>query len=119
VAAQTKKIKKEAGRPQLILEKTDDILAGVAQLDDGPFTVGFAAETDNLEEYAQRKLQNKALDMIAANWVGRPDGGFDHDENALTVFWPNGQRLLPMAPKRVVAKQLIALIGERFHANKR
>ena len=119
VAVQTKKIKKEAGRSQLILEKTDDILADVAQLDDGPFTVGFAAETDNLEEYAQCKLQDKALDMIAANWVGRPDGGFDGDENALTVFWPNGKRLLPMAPKRVVAKQLIELIGERFHANKR
>lgn len=119
VAAQTKKIKKEAGRSRLILEKTDDILAAVAQLDDGPFTVGFAAETDNMEEYAQRKLEVKALDMIAANWVGRPDGGFDHDENALAVFWPNGQRLLPMAPKRVVAMQLIELIEERFHANKR
>jgi len=118
VAVPTKKIKKEVGRPQLILEETDDILASVAQLDDGPFTVGFAAETDNLEEYAQRKLQDKAVDVIAANWVGRPDGGFDRDENALAVFWPNGQRLLPMAPKRVVAKQLIELIGKRFYANK-
>ena len=119
VAVKQKKMKKEAGRRQLILEKTDDILAAVAQLDDGPFTVGFAAETDNLEEYAQHKLQVKALDMIAANWVGRPGGGFDLDENSLTVFWPNGQKLLPMAPKKVVAKQLIELIAKRFHDNKR
>jgi phosphopantothenoylcysteine decarboxylase / phosphopantothenate---cysteine ligase len=117
-AVQTKKIKKGAVRPQITLERTDDILAAVAQLDDGPFTVGFAAETDNLEQYAQRKLQDKALGMIAANWVGRSDGGFDRDENALTVFWRNGQRQLPMARKRVVAKQLIELIGERFYANK-
>jgi phosphopantothenoylcysteine decarboxylase/phosphopantothenate--cysteine ligase len=65
------KIKKQAEQTTLTLQKTRDILAEVAQLDNRPFTVGFAAETHDLEAYAQDKLAQKKLDMIAANWVGQ------------------------------------------------
>jgi phosphopantothenoylcysteine decarboxylase/phosphopantothenate--cysteine ligase len=61
------------------------IVASVANLPNKPFTVGFAAETHNLEHYALDKLQRKNLDMIAANWVGKAEGGFDSNHNALQV----------------------------------
>ncbi len=53
----------------------------VANLKPKPFTVGFAAETDHLETYAKEKLRSKNLDMIAANWVGKAEGGFETDDN--------------------------------------
>ncbi|QSA96570.1 bifunctional phosphopantothenoylcysteine decarboxylase/phosphopantothenate--cysteine ligase CoaBC [Methylococcus sp. EFPC2] len=110
------KIKKTAASLNLELTRTEDILAAVAGLSPRPFTVGFAAETDRLEDYARGKLAAKNLDMIAANWVGRPQGGFDRDENSLHVFWPDGERELPLADKSRIAIQLIELIAERFHA---
>jgi len=108
------KIKKQADETTIILHKTRDILADVAALADRPFTVGFAAETHELENYAQTKLMQKNLDMIAANWVGRGQGGFDSEQNALQVFWPDGRKTLPMTDKYHLAKQLIHLISERL-----
>jgi len=108
------KIKKRAEQTTLTLQKTRDILAEVAQLANRPFTVGFAAETHDLEQYAQDKLTRKNLDMIAANWVGRDLGGFDSDQNALLVFWKNGQKSLAMTDKNQLAEQLISLIAERM-----
>ncbi|TAN69355.1 MAG: bifunctional phosphopantothenoylcysteine decarboxylase/phosphopantothenate--cysteine ligase CoaBC [Methylobacter sp.] len=110
----TQKIKKQAGQTTLTLQKTKDILADVAQLTKRPFTVGFAAETHDLEQYAQDKLTRKNLDMIAANWVGRDLGGFDSEQNALQVFWKNGQKTLAMTDKNHLAEQLINLIAERM-----
>lgn len=110
------KIKKQASEISLALEKTQDILAAVAALPVRPFTVGFAAETDNLEQYARDKLQQKNLDMIAANWVGREQGGFDRDLNELHVYWANGAQTLRMMPKTILATHLIKLIAERFNA---
>lgn len=110
----TEKIKKFEGRMTLELDKTRDILAAVAALKPRPFTVGFAAETHNLEAYALGKLQQKKLDMIAANWVGSGAGGFDSDQNALQVFWPNGQQTLAMADKTLIAEQLLELIAQQF-----
>lgn len=110
------KIKKKADELTLVLHKTPDILAAVAALPNKPFTVGFAAETDDLEAYARAKLTGKSLDMVAANWVGREQGGFERDENALEVFWQGGQRCLPMATKSALAVELIQLISERYHA---
>jgi phosphopantothenoylcysteine decarboxylase/phosphopantothenate--cysteine ligase len=132
------KIKKQAEQTTLTLQKTKDILADVAQLADRPFTVGFAAETHDLEQYARDKLVRKKLDMIAANWVGQIPptppfskggdssepptspplekgdlGGFDSDQNALQVFWKNGQKNLAMTDKNHLAGQLISLIAER------
>lgn len=107
------KIKKNQARTTLALEKTDDILAAVALLDRRPFTVGFAAETEDLERYARAKLAEKKLDMIAANRVGGEEGGFDSDNNELAVFWRDGEKLLPMAAKADIAATLIDLIAEQ------
>ena len=112
---QPEKIKKQAEQTTLILQKTKDILADVAKLDKRPYTVGFAAETHDLKAYARDKLARKKLDMIAANWVGRELGGFDSDQNALHVFWENGEKTLPMIDKTRLAEQLISLIAERFN----
>jgi phosphopantothenoylcysteine decarboxylase/phosphopantothenate--cysteine ligase len=112
---EAQKIKKHAAQTTIILQKTKDILAAVAGLDTPPFTVGFAAETDNLEAYAKNKLKEKNLDMIAANWVGREQGGFDSEQNALQVFWQTGQKTLAMMDKTELAEQLILLCAERFN----
>ena len=112
---QPEKIKKQEEQATLILHKTRDILAEVAKLDKRPFTVGFAAETHDLEAYARDKLTRKKLDMIAANWVGRETGGFDSDQNALHVFWANGEKTLAMMDKAQLAEQLLRLIAERLN----
>ncbi|NOT11742.1 MAG: bifunctional phosphopantothenoylcysteine decarboxylase/phosphopantothenate--cysteine ligase CoaBC [Methylococcaceae bacterium] len=109
---QHEKIKKSADLTTLTLTKTKDILAAVASLDKRPYTVGFAAETHELELYAKNKLSQKNLDMIAANWVGHDEGGFDSEQNALQVFWKTGQKTLEMANKNQIAMQLIDLIAD-------
>jgi phosphopantothenoylcysteine decarboxylase/phosphopantothenate--cysteine ligase len=109
----TGKMKKTAGDLSLDLVKNPDILASVARLHAGPFTVGFAAETENLAAYAREKLENKKLNMIVANLVGK-DRGFEVDENAVEVYWRDGQASFPLADKRQLAQDLVALIGERY-----
>lgn len=113
---QAEKIKKQAGQTTLLMDKTKDILAAVASLEQRPFTVGFAAETHDLEAYARDKLARKKLDMIAANWVGREQGGFESDQNALQVFWENGSQVLAMMGKPQLASQLLSLIAQRYGA---
>ena len=115
-ATHPEKIKKQGDETTLVLHKTRDILANVASLPKRPFTVGFAAETTDLEAYALDKLARKNLDMIAANWVGREQGGFDSEQNALEVFWKDGKKILGMADKGLLAAQLIELIAERLKA---
>jgi phosphopantothenoylcysteine decarboxylase/phosphopantothenate--cysteine ligase len=110
------KIKKGEGGYDLHLEPTQDIVAAVAALRRHPFIVGFAAETEDLEKNARKKLEAKGLDMVAANWVGRHDQGFDSDNNALTVIWRGGGMELPLASKFCLAHQLIDIIAERYHA---
>ncbi len=100
---------------QLTLVKNRDILAEVAARLEPPFTVGFAAETENMDQYAAQKRQRKQIDMIAANKVGVPGSGFDADENALTLFWEGGKRSLPRTTKQQLARELIAEIAERMH----
>jgi len=112
------KIKKHDEALSIQLNRTRDILAAVAGLPNRPFTVGFAAETCQLESHAREKLESKGLDMIAANWVGQSEGGFDRDENALWVCWPGGEKSLPMASKQNIAVELIELISERYGAQK-
>ncbi len=109
------KIKKgKEAQMQLTLTKNRDILAEVAALEQPPFTVGFAAETGQLREYAQQKRQRKQVDMIAANRVGQ-GVGFDVDENALTLFWEGGEQVLPQTTKQQLARQLIEIIAERMN----
>lgn len=113
------KIKKQAEQTSLVLHKTKDILSDVALLSNAPFTVGFAAETNDLEAYAQEKLRKKNLDMIAANWVGQEQGGFDSEQNALEVFWDKGHSSLAMTDKNLLAEQLINLIATKFNEKNR
>lgn len=108
------KIKKSTEEVHLTLVKNPDIVAAVAGHDKRPFTVGFAAETRDVVEYATAKLTNKNLDMIATNDVSGPNVGFNSDNNALTVIWPGGHKVLPLASKRQIAKQLIELIAIRY-----
>jgi len=115
------KIKRADSAMTLELVPNPDILASVAGRDSAPFTVGFAAETSDLEQQALRKLERKGIDMIAANRVGLADSGeavgFDSDSNALDVFWSGGRQQLPQAPKSRLARELITLIAENYHVD--
>jgi phosphopantothenoylcysteine decarboxylase / phosphopantothenate---cysteine ligase len=113
----TQKIKKGQTQTEvtLTLVRNPDILAAVAATQK-VFTVGFAAETEHLLEYARQKLINKKINMIAANWVG-VDQGFERDDNALVVLWSDGELQLPHAPKTTLAQQLIRVIAERYRLN--
>ena len=113
---QQNKIKKTESAMQLGLVRSPDTLAAVAKLVDGPFTVGFAAETEQVREYALGKLENKKLDMIVANKVG-PDCGFDTEDNTVDVFWRGGEQSFPMIAKNELAGHLIQLIAERYVAS--
>jgi len=111
------KIKKSEEVMTLELARCPDILASVAALDAAPFTVGFAAETENVIDYARGKLEKKNLDMIVANRVGR-DCGFDRDNNAATVLWAGGEQVYPTSSKTDLARQLIELTAEHFFASR-
>ena len=108
------KIKKAADALEIRLVRNPDILAEVAALPSPPFTLGFAAETNDVEQYARGKLKDKRLDMIAANRVGGASGGFERNENALLVLWNGGQRALPMMSKVELARELAVLLAERY-----
>ena len=111
------KIKKTDAAMTLTLVRNPDILAEVAALPKPPFTVGFAAETDDLEGHARDKLEAKQLSMIAANRVGDGPGGFESDKNALICLWSDGgRRELPMMSKPALATALADLIAERYAA---
>ncbi|ACA88812.1 bifunctional phosphopantothenoylcysteine decarboxylase/phosphopantothenate--cysteine ligase CoaBC [Shewanella woodyi] len=108
------KIKKSAQDMQLALVRNPDILATVASHKPRPFTVGFAAETKDVEHYAKDKLIRKKLDMIAANDVSNPAQGFNTEQNALKVIWANGQQDLPTTDKQILAGQLLTLIADQL-----
>jgi phosphopantothenoylcysteine decarboxylase/phosphopantothenate--cysteine ligase len=112
-SAQQNKIKKTKAELSIELTRTPDILASVAKLEDGPFTVGFAAETEKLQEYARSKLEQKNLDMIIANQVGK-NRGFDSDDNTVEVFWASGEQSFPTMAKTELAVALTTLIAERY-----
>jgi phosphopantothenoylcysteine decarboxylase/phosphopantothenate--cysteine ligase len=112
------KIKKQAGMETLTLElvRTPDILADVAVHASRPrLVVGFAAETDHVEQYARDKLERKRLDLIAANRVGVSGSGFESDDNALVVYGRDGfERALGPAPKTHLADNLLDIISARL-----
>ncbi len=111
-SAELQKIKKGQEEMTLTLVRNPDIVAAVAAAENGPFTVGFAAETQDVLTYARDKLERKGLDMIVANDVSDSDIGFNSDNNAVTVLWPGGQRDLPLSGKGAIARQVVALIAE-------
>lgn len=117
VAAKTQKIKKKDAELRLDLVKAPDTLASVAMLENGPFTVGFAAETERLREHALAKLEGKRIDLIVANQVGQ-GRGFDCEQNAAEVYWKNGERSFPLMGKDDLAGELVELIAERFEQSR-
>lgn len=111
------KIKKTSDNLDMTLDliRAPDVLATVGRSASPPFLVGFAAETEHVERNALVKLANKNLDMIAANKVG--DGlGFDKDDNALTLYWQGGKLELTLTSKIALARQLVDVIAQRYHA---
>jgi phosphopantothenoylcysteine decarboxylase/phosphopantothenate--cysteine ligase len=118
--AASNKIKKTAGQDtlNLTLVRTRDILADIAAHPQRPpLVVGFAAETDHVESYARGKLENKRLDLIAANRVGVSGSGFESDDNTLAVYAADGaSHVLGPAPKTALADQLLELIAARLPA---
>ncbi len=115
LSAADQKIKKTSDRMDLNMERTVDVLATVAARPDRPFVVGFAAETESVEQHARGKLLKKNLDMIAANEVGH-DKAFDCEDNQLIVLWRTGRRELGRASKLALARELVGLVAESFAA---
>ncbi|MCO4812926.1 MAG: bifunctional phosphopantothenoylcysteine decarboxylase/phosphopantothenate--cysteine ligase CoaBC [Gammaproteobacteria bacterium] len=109
------KIKKNEESMSIDLVRCPDVLASVAALAAGPFTVGFAAETEKVDDYARSKLENKSLNMIIANRVGS-DCGFDTDDNSVNVIWTDGEQRFPEARKSELARDLVELIARHFYA---
>lgn len=116
IAAQ--KLKKDPGSDDgmtLRMVRNPDILASLAGRVDRPFSVGFAAETENLLEYAARKLQSKNLDLIVANDVANPAIGFNSEDNAVSVIDRElAVSRFSLSNKGHIARQLIAFIAERY-----
>ncbi|MFB1014234.1 MAG: phosphopantothenoylcysteine decarboxylase, partial [Alteromonadaceae bacterium] len=112
------KIKKSNDTLQLNLIKNPDIVADIAAMAKKPFTVGFAAETQDVSQYALQKLQKKGLDMIAANDVAKSGQGFNSDNNALTIFSQQDGQVnkieIALASKQVVANQLVSIIADNL-----
>lgn len=111
-----RKIKKRDGEMKLELLRNPDILAEVADAAPRPFVVGFAAETNDVEDNARLKLDAKSLDLIAANKVGA-DCGFDREDNALVALWKGGRRDLGSGAKEELAESLLELVVERMRAS--
>ncbi|MDN3716172.1 phosphopantothenoylcysteine decarboxylase [Vibrio breoganii] len=109
------KMKKVDGSDELVVRmvKNPDIIAGVASLTQNrPFTVGFAAETQDVEKYAMDKLSRKKLDLICANDVSQAGIGFNSNDNALNLYWPNGHKNFPLASKQALAQSILEQINE-------
>ncbi len=107
----TSKIKKSADHLTVVLEKNPDIIATIAQRDSRPFTVGFAAETGDVLNYAQNKLTGKRLDAIIANDVSRHDIGFDSDDNQVLFITATDEEELPLLSKAQLSRILIDKIA--------
>ncbi|HRE03877.1 MAG TPA: phosphopantothenoylcysteine decarboxylase, partial [Ilumatobacteraceae bacterium] len=114
VAAAPNKLKKHDGPPQIVLEPTPDILAGLGAVKpQGQVLVGFAAETDDLVANATAKLTRKNLDLIVANDVGAANVGFQHDTNEVTLLAPHAAPVVvSLADKRSIARAVLDRVGE-------
>jgi phosphopantothenoylcysteine decarboxylase/phosphopantothenate--cysteine ligase len=113
------KIKKGPEEISLQLVRNPDIVAAVAASKNRPFTVGFAAETNDLLVHARDKMARKGLDMIVANDVSDRSIGFNSDNNEATVLWTDGEQALALAGKATLARQIIEIIAGRLEtANK-
>ncbi|MGE9553159.1 bifunctional phosphopantothenoylcysteine decarboxylase/phosphopantothenate--cysteine ligase CoaBC [Erwinia amylovora] len=114
------KIKKQGDEITLRMVKNPDIVATVAAMQESrPYVVGFAAETQNVEEYAQQKRVRKNLDLICANDVSKAGQGFNSDSNALHLFWQEGDKILPLSDKSLLGQQLTDEIVSRYDEKNR
>jgi phosphopantothenoylcysteine decarboxylase/phosphopantothenate--cysteine ligase len=111
------KIKKTTDCLELSLQRAPDILATVAALEQRPFTVGFAAETTDVEKHARDKLVRKRVDLIAANEVGA-DRAFDRDDNALVLLWSGGRCELALKSKSDLAREFIEQVAARYRESR-
>jgi phosphopantothenoylcysteine decarboxylase / phosphopantothenate---cysteine ligase len=109
------KLKKRDGVPQIVLEPTVDILAGLGfRKPPGQTLVGFAAETDQVRQNAASKLVAKGADLIVANDVTAPGAGFEHDTNQVVILDADGtEREVPLADKRAVARAVFTAVLDR------
>jgi len=108
------KLRRADGPPELVLEPTPDILAGIASLENRPFLVGFAAESGSLEG-AKRKATTKGVDLLVGNDVARPGSGFASDTNEVTVYTPDGAaESWPLLSKAEVAERIWDLIEASY-----
>lgn len=114
VDALTQKMKKGQQVMSLELVQNPDILATIAARPQPPFTVGFAAETHDVINYARGKLNNKNLNLIFANDVSNPGIGFNSDDNAVTAIWKEGEESLEQTKKAQLAQQIVALIAKLY-----
>ncbi|MDF1643318.1 MAG: bifunctional phosphopantothenoylcysteine decarboxylase/phosphopantothenate--cysteine ligase CoaBC [Pseudomonadales bacterium] len=113
-AVAERKIKKGDQSMRIELVRNPDIIAEVAASTSRPFTVGFAAETHDLIEYAQKKLKHKNLDLIIANNVADKRIGFNSDDNEVTLISRNGSEVLPKMPKTKLARSLIDQLAQHY-----
>ena len=111
------KIKKDGNKSPLNLElkENQDILKSVSELEERPYVVGFAAETDGLIKNAEKKLKNKGLDLIVANDVSNKEIGFDSDENEVTLITKTEQQLIPKQNKKKISKKIVEFISRRIN----
>lgn len=112
-ALENQKIKKGPEQISLALVRNPDIVAAIAAANPRPFTVGFAAETQNVVTYARDKMTRKNLDMIVANDVSDAAIGFNSDQNAVTVLWSGGEETLPQANKSAIARRIVTLVAQQ------
>jgi len=104
------KIKKRQENLALKLIPTRDILSSLAKKDRHFLVVGFAAETNDVEESAEKKLHAKNCDLIVANDVSRADSGMESDENEVTILFRSGERQkISRAPKKIIARELVKI----------
>jgi len=115
VKTSARKLKKSTAEMTLTLARNPDILADVAAIENGPYCVGFAAETEKLEQHARQKLKAKNIDLIAANRVGK-DLAFDSKKNALILIDRQGRTDLPNQDKQRLAEQLVSHIATKYRA---
>jgi phosphopantothenoylcysteine decarboxylase/phosphopantothenate--cysteine ligase len=108
----SQKLKKESAALTLDLAPTRDILASIANQDRSFLLVGFAAETENMEANAEKKLRAKNCDMIVANDVSSSNFGMESAENEVTIFFRNGEtKKIPRASKKNIARELVKIIS--------
>ena len=115
--ASDSKIKKDGSSSPIVLElkENQDILKSVSELEQRPYVVGFAAETNDLIKNAEKKLSNKNLDLIIANDVSNKEIGFDSDDNEVTLITEKEKYLIERQNKRKVSKKIIDFISGRIN----